>query len=213
MGSEMCIRDSADRCDGRPVQHVRRVILMSPFTIAVLAVSMSVDAFAVSVGRGAAIGRPRLSETLRTGVVFGVVEAITPIIGWAAGVAASSFVEAVDHWIAFGLLAAVGLHMLFSALAKREAGKVAVSRSMAVLVATAIGTSLDAMAVGISLAFLDVNIVVIAMAIGLATFLMSSGGMVIGRLIGERFGRAAEAVAGVALVGLGASILYEHLLV
>ena len=183
---------------------------MSPFAIIILAVSMSVDAFAVSVGRGAAIGRPRFSETLRTGAVFGVVEAITPVIGWAAGVAASSFVEAVDHWIAFGLLGAVGLHMLFSALAKKEQ-EAPVGRSMTVLLATAIGTSLDAMAVGVSLAFLDVNIVVIAIAIGLATFLMSSGGMLVGRLIGERFGRIAEGVAGVALVLLGASILIEHL--
>lgn len=184
---------------------------MTPVTIAVLAVSMSVDAFAVSVGRGAAIGRPRFSETLRTGAVFGVVEAITPVIGWAAGVAASRVVEAVDHWIAFALLAAVGLHMLFSALAKKEQDQAPVGRSVTVLVATAIGTSLDAMAVGVSLAFLDVNILVIAVAIGLATFLMSSGGMMVGRLIGERFGRVAEAVAGVALVGLGASILVEHL--
>ncbi|RIX99527.1 manganese efflux pump [Aureimonas flava] len=185
---------------------------MSPFTIAVLAVSMSVDAFAVSVGRGAAIGRPRFSETLRTGAVFGVVEAITPVLGWAAGVAASSVVAAVDHWIAFCLLAAVGLHMLFSALAGKDADEAPLGRSTTVLLATAVGTSLDAMAVGVSLAFLDINIAVIAVAIGLTTFLMSSGGMLVGRLIGERFGRAAEAVAGIALVGLGASILSEHLL-
>jgi len=184
---------------------------MSPLAIVVLAVSMSIDAFAVSVGRGAAIGRPHLSETLRTGAVFGVVEAITPLIGWAAGVAASGFVEAIDHWIAFGLLAAVGVHMLFSALSKKEENIAATDRSLAVLLATAIGTSLDAMAVGVSLAFLDVNIIVVAMAIGLATFLMSSGGMLIGRLIGERLGRVAEALAGIALVLLGASILFEHL--
>ena len=161
-------------------------------------------------GRGAALGRPRFSEAMRTGAVFGVVEAITPAIGWAAGVAASTFVEAVDHWIAFGLLAAVGLHMFYAAIWK-QADAEPVGRSFAVLMATAIGTSLDAMAVGVSLAFLKVNIVVIAIAIGLATFLMSSGGMLIGRLIGERFGRIAEAVAGIALFGLGLSILIEHL--
>lgn len=108
---------------------------MSPFSIFVLAVSMSVDAFAVSVGRGAAIGRPPFREALRTGMVF------------------------------------------------------------------------DAMAVGVSLAFLDVNIMVVAIAIGLATFVMSSGGM----LIGERFGKIAEVVAGVVLCALGAFILFEHL--
>src|SRR4051812_21528946 len=100
----------------RPVVASAWVCSMSPFTIAVLAVSMSVDAFAVSVGRGAALGRPRFSEALRTGAVFGIVEAITPVIGWIAGVAASGMVEAVDHWIAFTLLAAVGLHMLYAAI-------------------------------------------------------------------------------------------------
>ncbi|MGU3492610.1 manganese efflux pump MntP family protein [Xanthobacteraceae bacterium A53D] len=186
---------------------------MSPFAIVVLAVSMSVDAFAVSVGRGAVLGRPRVSEALRTGAVFGIVEAITPLIGWAAGVAASSYVEAIDHWIAFALLGGVGLHMLYAALLKAGDGDEAraVGRSFLVLLATAVGTSLDAMAIGVSLAFLDVNIVVIAIAIGLATFLLSSGGMLVGRLIGARFGRWAEGVAGVALIGLGLSILIEHL--
>ncbi|WP_370677684.1 manganese efflux pump MntP family protein [Pleomorphomonas sp. PLEO] len=183
---------------------------MSPFSIAVLAVSMSVDAFAVSVGRGAAIGRPRLREALRTGLVFGTVEALTPLIGWAAGFAAARYVEAVDHWIAFVLLAGVGLHMLYAAFRKEDAAA-PTGKSLALLIATAIGTSLDAMAVGVSLAFLDVNIMVVAIAIGLATFVMSSGGLMIGRLIGERFGRIAEVVAGIALCGLGMFILFEHL--
>ncbi|WP_334175520.1 manganese efflux pump MntP family protein [Pseudoxanthobacter sp.] len=185
---------------------------MSPLGVLVLAFSMSVDAFAVSVGRGAAIGRPPVTEALRTGLVFGIVEALTPLVGWAAGVAASRFVASVDHWIAFLLLAGVGVHMLYAAVAGRgHAEKTPAGRSFVVLLATAVGTSLDAMAVGVSLAFLDVNIVLIAVAIGLATFLMSSGGMLVGRLIGTRFGRAAEVVAGVALCGLGFTILYEHL--
>ena len=185
---------------------------MSPIAILVLAFSMSVDAFAVSVGRGAALARPPWKESLRTGAVFGLVEAITPLIGWAAGVAASQYVQAVDHWIAFGLLAAVGVHMLVNAWGQRhEAERVAPKSSLAVLVVTAIGTSLDAMAVGVSLAFFDVNILVMALAIGLATFVMSSGGMLLGRVIGERFGRYAEALAGLALVGIGLSILIEHL--
>lgn len=186
---------------------------MSVMAIVVLAFSMSMDAFAVSVGRGAAMGRPHFSEAIRTGLVFGIVEAITPLIGWAAGIAAASYISAVDHWIAFGLLAAVGLNMLYAAF-KGEDETNGTSRpgmSMMVLVATAIGTSLDAMAVGVSLAFLEVNILVIATAIGMATFLLSSGGMLVGRLIGERFGRVAEGIAGIALIVLGASILYEHL--
>lgn len=183
---------------------------MSPFAVAVLAISMSLDAFAVSVGRGAAIGRPRIAEALRTGLVFGIIEAITPVMGWLAGVAASRVIESVDHWIAFILLAGVGLHMLHSAIWKAKDEQPG-ERSLNVLVITAIGTSLDAMAVGASLAFLKVNIVVIAIAIGLATFVMSSGGMLVGQLVGERFGKAAEMVAGAALIGLGSWILFEHL--
>lgn len=183
---------------------------MTPLAIAVLAFSMSMDAFVVSVGRGAALGRPRYGEALRTGAVFGIVEMLTPLIGWGLGVAASQMVETVDHWIAFGLLAAVGIHMLLAALRPREA-EAPRRASFAVLVVTAIGTSLDAMAVGVSLAFLDVNIWVIALAIGLATFVMSSGGMLVGRFISERWGRVAEGLAGLALMALGLSILLRHL--
>ncbi|MEP9353172.1 manganese efflux pump MntP family protein [Xanthobacter sp. KR7-65] len=186
---------------------------MTPATIFVLAVSMSVDAFAVSVGRGAALGRPRLAEALRTGAVFGMVEAATPLIGWAAGVAASSYVEAIDHWIAFCLLGGVGLHMLATAVfgAREAVDEGTKGRSLGMLLATAVGTSIDAMAVGVSLAFFNVNIVLVAAAIGAMTFLMSSGGMLVGRMVGERFGRIAEIGAGLVLCGLGASILIEHL--
>jgi putative Mn2+ efflux pump MntP len=186
--------------------------IMSLMAIILLSISMSMDAFAVSVGRGAALGRPPLREALRTGIVFGVVEAITPLIGWAAGVAAASYISTIDHWVAFALLGAVGLNMLYSALKGEDHSEDNKAKaSFLVLVATAIGTSLDAMAVGVSLAFLDVNIAVIAIGIGLATFLFASGGIMVGRLIGERFGRYAEGAAGIVLIGLGSSILYEHL--
>ncbi|MBB3962886.1 putative Mn2+ efflux pump MntP [Rhizobium metallidurans] len=194
-----------------PGFHRPRGFKMSFVAIVVLAFSMSMDAFAVSVGRGAALGRTSVRDAVWTGVVFGVVEAITPMIGWVAGVAAASYVSAVDHWIAFGLLAAVGTNMVYSASKGGPEDETKPGMSFVVLVATAIGTSLDAMAVGVSLAFLQVNILVIAAAIGAATFLLSSGGMLVGRLIGERFGRIAEGVAGVALIALGSSILYEHI--
>lgn len=182
---------------------------MSPISIGVLAVSMSVDAFIASVGKGAAARRPSFGNAIRTGAIFGVVEAITPLIGWAAGVAASQYVEAVDHWIAFVLLAAVGLHMVFQAWTRAEEEDR--PQTLWTTMMTAVGTSIDAMAVGVSLAFLDVNIFVIAIAIGLTTMAMSSTGMLAGRFLGSRFGRVAETVGGVALFGLGAAILFEHL--
>ena len=185
---------------------------MSPISIAVLAVGMSVDTLLASVGRGAASTRPRFVEALRTGAIFGVVETITPLIGWSAGLAASQYVAAVDHWIAFILLAMVGGRMVLHSLKPAEERAEGIhGNSLWALIATAIGTSIDAMAVGVSLAFLDVNIFVVALAIGVATFLMSTGGMRAGNLLGARFGRWAERVGGMALVCLGTSILFNHL--
>lgn len=183
---------------------------MAPFTIGLLAMSMSVDAFAASIGRGASTARRGLAAILATGLTFGIIEAITPLIGWGLGMVASRYVEAVDHWIAFGLLASVGLHMAWHALTAEEAATPRRGGRWALL-ATAIGTSLDAMAVGASLAFLDVNILVIAAAIGLATMAMSTLGLVLGRLLGQRFGRGTEVLGGVVLVIVGLTILYEHL--
>lgn len=182
---------------------------MSPISIGVLAVSMSIDAFIASLGKGTSARRPSLAATLRTGAIFGVVEAITPLVGWAAGVAASRHVESVDHWIAFALLAGVGFHMALQAWTREE--EEPRSGSLWATVVTAIGTSIDAMAVGVSLAFLQVNIVVIALAIGMTTMIMSSTGLIIGRYIGARFGRIAETIGGIALVSIGAMILWEHL--
>ncbi|MBN9469816.1 MAG: manganese efflux pump [Bosea sp.] len=185
---------------------------MSPVSIAVLAVGMSVDALLASIGRGAAAQRPRFAEALRTGAIFGMVEAITPLLGWGAGLAASRYIAAIDHWIAFVLLGIVGGRMiLHSLLPATERAAVARGNSLWTVMATAIGTSIDAMAVGVSLAFLDVNIIVVALAVGFATFLMSTGGMMTGNLIGVRFGRWAERIGGMALVGLGISILISHL--
>ena len=182
---------------------------MSPLSIGVLAVSMSIDAFVAAVGRGTAAPRPTLATTLRTGLIFGSVEALTPLIGWAAGMAASSHVAAVDHWIAFVLLAGVGVHMALQAWTRAEDRPRATTLWSTAL--TALGTSIDAMAVGVSLAMLQVDILLIALAIGATTMVMSSAGLMLGRFIGARFGRIAETLGGAALCGIGTLILWQHL--
>jgi manganese efflux pump family protein len=145
-------------------------------------------------------------------LVFGVVEAITPVIGWAAGIAASRFIESVDHWIAFVLLALVGGHMVWNAVHHRPNDDAPdKAKSRLTLVMTAIATSIDAMIVGVSLAFLEVNIVLVAAAIGLATFAMSTIGLLAGHKVGTGLGRRAEAIGGILLIGLGVTILYQHL--
>jgi manganese efflux pump family protein len=183
---------------------------MTPFSIALLSLSMSADAFAASLGRGASV-RPNFAGAVRGGLVFGIVEAITPLLGWAVGLATASFVGAVDHWIAFALLAAVGGKMIYEASQAKEEGAATPGRGIVALVAVAIGTSIDAAAVGVTLALIGANILVIALSIGFATFAMTTMGMMIGRAAGAKFGSIVEAIGGLMLIGIGTAILVEHL--
>lgn len=186
---------------------------MTPLSIAVLSLSMSTDAFAAAVGRGAA-HRPVFATAVRNGLVFGVIEAITPLIGWGLGMIAAGLVEQIDHWIAFGLLGAVGAKMLWEAFqpvdAEDAAGR-AVRNGALALVATAVGTSIDAAAVGVGLAFIGADIWVIALSIGVSTFVLTTLGMLIGKAVGVRFGKVAEFLGGVALILIGLSILADHM--
>lgn len=184
---------------------------MTPWSVVVLSLSMSADACAAAIGRGAA-HRPTLPAAVRAGLVFGTIEAITPVIGWMLGLAASSYVTAIDHWIAFVLLTIVGGKMAIEALRRDDdlSGEVAAGKGLITLVATAIGTSIDAAAVGVTLAFLNANIVVIALSIGLATFCMATLGMLVGKAVGARFGAMIEFIGGLALIGFGTKILLEH---
>ncbi len=188
---------------------------MSLTSTTIMAFSMSADAFAVALGKGVTMKEPRLKEALKVGVLFGVVEAITPLLGWLAGTAASGFVASIDHWICFAILGLVGAKMIHESLqAKEDEAQVrAVSkrRKFALLLLTAVGTSLDAMAVGVSLAFMNANIWVSAAAIGTATMFMVAVGMMTGHYIGVKAGRLAEALGGVGLILIGTKILLEHL--
>ena len=186
---------------------------MSPVAIVALAFGMSMDSFAAALGKGAALKRPRFAEALRTGLIFGLVEATTPVLGWLAGAAAVTWVSQVDHWAAFVILAALGGQMIFNAVVSKDQPKAAPAQhSLGVLVLTAIATSLDALAVGVTLAFVRVDIVAAASAIGLATFLMAAVGTLIGRWVGPVFGRGAELLGGLCLIGIGTKILIEHTL-
>ena len=189
---------------------------MTPIAITILSLSMSADAFAAAIGRGAQ-HRPTVAQALRSGLIFGVIEAITPLIGFALGVAAAGFVAAIDHWIAFGLLGAVGGKMIWEAQkpedeAEEEAeARKAVSRGLIALVATAVGTSIDAGAVGVGLALLGENIWLIAACIGATTFALATLGLLIGKAAGAQLGKIVELIGGVALIALGLKILMEHL--
>lgn len=188
---------------------------MSPFAILILSLSMSADAFAAAIGRGAQ-QRPNFAQAVRSGLVFGIIEALTPLIGFGLGIIAAGLVEAIDHWIAFGLLGAVGAKMIWEALKRDEeeeapAAKTAGKAGMVALVATAVGTSIDAGAIGVGLALLGENIWIIAAAIGATTFILATLGLLIGKFAGTKLGRIVELVGGVALIVLGSKILLEHL--
>lgn len=181
---------------------------MNPIALLLLAFAMSTDAFAAAIGRGASLKNPRLVEAFRIGLIFGSIEAVTPLIGWLIGQSASGYVEAWDHWIAFSLLMILGLHMIHEGVKPEEEGvekptKPSLSRTCL----TAFSTSIDAMAVGVSLAFINVNIWIAAALIGLATTLMVTLGIMLGRAVGALLGHRAEIFGGLTLIAVGAWIL------
>lgn len=176
--------------------------------------AMSTDAFAAAIGKGAAMRRPRFPDALRAGLIFGVIEGVTPVIGWLLGHAASSYVQAFDHWIAFVLLGALGVHMIVNGVRHDPASDSDdpdKHHGFWHLAVTGFATSIDALAVGVGLAFLDVHIGVMAAVIGLCTLVMVTTGIMLGRVLGNLIGKRAEIAGGVILIIVGSAILYEHL--
>ena len=177
-----------------------------------LAFGMSMDAFAASIGKGATLHKPKFSEAVRTGLIFGAIETLTPLVGWGLGMLASQFLLEWNHWIAFILLVFLGGRMIVEGFRgdSDEACEAPHRHGFWLLVTTAFATSLDAMAVGVGLAFLQVSIVTTALAIGCATFIMSTLGMMVGRFIGPLLGKRAEILGGIVLIGIGSEILWSH---
>lgn len=183
---------------------------MSLVSNTIIAFSMSADAFAASIGKGVALRKPKLGYAMRIGLVFGGVETITPIIGWLLGLMASDFIATVDHWVAFAILSLIGGKMMYEGLHNQEAERKE-SHKLGILILTAIGTSIDAMAVGATLALLDINIWLMAAMIGTATFTMATIGIMTGHYIGTKAGKIAEILGGLCLIAIGTKILIEHL--
>ena len=177
-----------------------------------LAFGMSMDAFAASIGKGATLHKPKFSEAVRTGLIFGAIETLTPLVGWGLGMLASQFILEWNHWIAFILLVFLGGRMIVEGFRgdSDEACEAPHRHGFWLLVTTAFATSLDAMAVGVGLAFLQVSIVTTALAIGCATFIMSTLGMMVGRFIGPLLGKRAEILGGIVLTGTGSEIHWSH---
>ena len=171
-----------------------------------LALALAMDAFAVALTQGAKF-RPDARGGLAIALTFGVFQALMPLAGWAIGAVALVYVEAVDHWIAFGLLAFLGARMLGGHVGDEEAARALTGRA---LLLAGVATSIDALAAGITLPALGVTPWLVAALIGLVTFALSGVGVMLGRVAGDRWGAWAERAGGVILIGLGAKILAEH---
>ena len=179
-----------------------------------LAVGLSMDAFAVSVCKGLALRRATFKAELTCGAWFGGFQALMPLIGFFLGTLFAAAIQAVDHWIAYGLLAVIGVNMLKEALSKEEECDCANSADLSVktMFVMAVATSIDALAVGISLAMVGkLNIFFAVTMIGICTCVLSMLGVRIGNVFGSRFESKAEIAGGIILIGLGLKILLEHL--
>lgn len=184
---------------------------MRLYELFIIAVSLSMDAFAVSVCKGLSAGRARPAHCLACGGWFGAFQALMPLIGWLLGVRFQGLIVSVDHWIAFVLLGLIGFNMVRES---RGGGEEALDSSFSprAMLPLAVATSIDALAVGVTFAFLRVDILPAVLLIGATTFALSAAGVKAGAHFGGRFKSWAELAGGLILMGMGLKILLEHTL-
>ena len=179
-----------------------------------IALGLSMDAFAVSVCKGLSVDKVRLSHGLTVGVYFGGFQAIMPLIGYLLGVQFQTLITNIDHWIAFALLTLIGANMLREAFSNDEEESAGASLSFGTMLVLALATSIDALAVGITLTFLVESIgylIFAVLSIGIITFILSAIGVRVGNLFGVKYKKGAVISGGVILILLGVKILLEHL--
>ena len=185
---------------------------MGFWELLMLAVGVSMDAFAVSVCKGLSMSKSGIKESVICGAWFGGFQALMPLIGFFLGLLFAEAIKAFDHWVAFGLLGIIGINMLKEAFEKEECDGCCCDLSFKTMLVMAIATSIDALAVGISLAMAgSVNIWIAILLIGFTTFSFSALGVKIGNVFGSRFEKKAQIAGGVILILLGLKILLEHL--
>ncbi len=185
---------------------------MSLLELFLVAVGLSMDAFAVSVCKGLALKNIRLGDSAAVGLWFGGFQALMPLIGYFLGTSFEKYVTPVDHWVAFALLAAIGVNMIREALSKDDGDDEADgSLAFKTMLMLSIATSIDALAVGITFAFLQVHIFAAVCFIGATTFALSMAGVKAGSVFGARYKARAELAGGAVLILLGLKILLDHL--
>lgn len=181
------------------------------FELLSLAVGLSMDAFAVSICKGLSVNRVRPKHMLICGLYFGGFQALMPLIGYLLGVNFRSMIASVDHWIAFVLLSLIGANMLRESFSGDKDENVDASFGVKTMLLMAVATSIDALAVGVTFAFLEVAIVPAVSFIGITTFVFSAAGVLIGNIFGAKWKKKAEFAGGAILILIGLKILIEHL--
>lgn len=183
---------------------------MSIFELFLIAIGLSMDAFAVSICKGLAMKKMDLGKACIVGLWFGGFQGLMPLIGFLLGQSFESYITSIDHWIAFVLLSLIGISMIREALSKEEEEANA-SLDFKTMFLLALATSIDALAIGVTFAFLKVRIVPAISLIGATTFVLSAIGVKIGNVFGIRYKAKAEVAGGIILIGMGCKILLEHL--
>ena len=183
---------------------------MGIIELIILAAGLAMDAFAVSVCKGLSVKKIKPRHLVTAGAYFGGFQALMPLVGWLLGRQFESLIKNIDHWIAFVLLALIGANMIREALGKDDE-EVNDSFSPRAMLPLAVATSIDALAVGVTFAFLEVDILPAVLLIGVITFAFSAAGIKIGNVFGIRFKSKAELAGGLVLIALGIKILIEHL--
>ena len=183
---------------------------MELFEIIVIAIGLAMDAFAVSVCKGLSMKKIDWKKAIIIAVYFGIFQALMPVLGYFLGSSFSAFVQKVDHWIAFILLSIIGVNMIKEST-DDEVEKRNDNVDFKTMVVLAIATSIDALAVGVTFAFFEVNILLAISIIGIITFILSIFGVIIGNKFGDKFQNKAELAGGIILIIIGVKILLEHL--
>ena len=184
---------------------------MEIFTIILIAVGLAMDAFAVSIARGISAESKKRKTALIMATFFAVFQMFMPVIGWLAGLGLEELIMGIDHWIAFGLLSLIGARMIYDSTKKEKTQSDGNIRLHTLLILS-VATSIDALMVGLSFAFLQTAIALPIIVIGIVTFSLSYFGFIFGKVIGSVLGNKMKVVGGIILIGIGVKILLEHLI-
>ncbi len=183
---------------------------MSIISIILIAIGLSMDSFAISISNGLTLRNLTLSKSITIAFSLAFFQALMPLLGWLAGNGIEDYIQEIDHWVAFILLAFIGGKMIYDGLQKSE-DPIESNLNTLTLIGQSIATSIDAFAVGISFAVLDNDIILPIIIIGITTFVFSIFGLTLGTVFGKKMGKSVELIGGLVLIGIGLKILIEHI--